>query len=150
MSLVLLNTVQSQVLSQLCTAEATRSRQQAQDFAQRGCDRVHKLGCDCRLGQPFSGPQELHQLFSKYDTNFSGQLEFNEFLVLFKERLQDLQKTLQFISLKPAKSKATESAVINVSAAVIVQLDFRFLSQLVAISSCQGHHCIGPWLQFLI
>lgn len=68
-----------------------------------------------KLGQPFSGPQELHQLFSKYDTNFSGQLEFNEFLVLFKERLQDLQKTLQFISLKPVKSKATESAVINVT-----------------------------------
>ena len=108
------------------------------------------MTCGCRLGQPFSGPQELHQLFSKYDTNFSGQLEFNEFLVLFKERLQDLQKTLQFISLKPAKSKATESTVINVSAAVLVQLYFEFFSQLATISFCQGWHCIWAWLHCLI
>lgn len=67
-----------------------------------------------RIGQPFSGPQELHQLFSKYDTNHSGQLEFNEFLELFKDRLQDLQKVLQFISLKPAKSDSSEASVLEV------------------------------------
>lgn len=67
-----------------------------------------------RIGQPFSGPQELHQLFSKYDTNYSGQLEFNEFLVLFKDKLQDLQKVLEFISMKPAKSKSTEASVLEV------------------------------------
>ena len=68
----------------------------------------------CRIGQPFSGPQELHKLFSQYDTNNSGQLEFNEFLVLFKDRLQDLQKTLRFIRMKPAKSQVTEPSVIQV------------------------------------
>ena len=68
----------------------------------------------CRIGQPFSGPQELHQLFSKYDTNNSGQLEFNEFLVLFKDRLTDVQKTLQYISLKPAKCKTSEPTVLEV------------------------------------
>ena len=68
----------------------------------------------CRIGQPFSGPQELHQLFSKYDTNHSGQLEFNEFLELFKDKLQDVHKVLEFISMKPAKSKSTEASVLEV------------------------------------
>lgn len=68
-----------------------------------------------KIGQPFSGPQELHQLFSKYDTNHSGQLEFNEFLELFKDRLQDLQKVLQFISLKPGKSQSTEASVLEIT-----------------------------------
>ena len=67
----------------------------------------------CRIGQPFSGTQELHKLFSQYDTNQSGQLEFNEFLVLFKDRLQDLQKTLRFIRMKPAKSQSIEPSVIQ-------------------------------------
>lgn len=67
----------------------------------------------CRVGQPFSGTQELHKLFSQYDTNQSGQLEFNEFLVLFKDRLQDLQKTLRFIRMKPAKSQSIEPSVIQ-------------------------------------
>lgn len=57
-------------------------------------------------------------MFSKYDADHSGQIEFNEFLVLFKERLQDLQKTLRFISLKPAKSQATEPSVIQASVSV--------------------------------
>lgn len=53
-------------------------------------------------------------MFSRYDTNNSGQLEFNEFLVLFKDRLTDVQKTLQYISLKPAKSSTTEATVLQV------------------------------------
>ena len=67
-----------------------------------------------RIGQPFAGPQELYKLFSQYDTNHSGQLEVNEFLVLFKDRLQDLKKTLNYISMKPAKSKASAPSVIQV------------------------------------
>lgn len=67
----------------------------------------------CRIGQPLAGPQELHEVFSKYDTNHSGQIEFNEFLVLFKERLQDLQKTLRFIRMKPAKSQGNEPSVVE-------------------------------------
>lgn len=70
--------------------------------------------CLFRIGQPLSGTQELHELFSRYDTNNSGQLEFNEFLVLFKDRLTDVQKTLQYISLKPAKSSTTEATVLQV------------------------------------
>ncbi|DBA99677.1 TPA: hypothetical protein ACH3X3_012233 [Trebouxia sp. C0006] len=77
-----------------------------------------------KIGQPFSGPQELHQLFSKYDTNHSGQLEFNEFLVLFKDKLQDLQKVLEFISLKPAKSKSTEASVLERFAGVYKKVVF--------------------------
>ncbi|KAL3154100.1 hypothetical protein ABBQ32_013636 [Trebouxia sp. C0010 RCD-2024] len=72
-----------------------------------------------KIGQPLSGTQELHELFSKYDTNHSGQLEFNEFLVLFKERLTDIQKTLNYISLKPAKSKATAPSVMEVTPGVV-------------------------------
>ena len=72
------------------------------------------VACLCRIGQPLSGTQELHEVFSKYDTNHSGQLEFNEFLVLFKDRLTDVQKTLDYISLKPAKSKSTAPSVMEV------------------------------------
>ncbi len=81
----------------------------------------------CRIGQPFSGPQELHQLFSKYDTNHSGQLEFNEFLELFKDKLQDLQKVLEFISMKPAKSKSTEASVLEVYLFTIAAMHFAAL-----------------------
>ena len=77
----------------------------------------------CRAGQPFSGPQELHELFSKYDTNQSGQLEFDEFLVLLKDKLKDLQKVLQYISLKPAKSKSMAASVLEVSASIAVPFD---------------------------
>lgn len=69
---------------------------------------------DCRIGQPFAGTQELHKLFQQYDTNSSGQLEFNEFIVLFKDRLRDLKRTLANISMKPAKSKAATPSVIEV------------------------------------
>lgn len=54
-------------------------------------------------------------MFSKYDTNHSGQLEFNEFLELFKDKLKDLQKVLQFISLKPTKSRASDAPVLEVT-----------------------------------
>ena len=75
---------------------------------------VENSCCLFRIGQPLSGTQELHDLFSRYDINNSGQLEFNEFLVLFKDRLTDVQKTLEYISLKPAKSKSTEPSVLEV------------------------------------
>ena len=82
-----------------------------------------KLGCLCRIGQPFSGTQELHELFSTYDTNHSGQLEFNEFLVLFKDRLTDVQKTLQYISLKPAKSNSSEPSLLEVCSTVLIVIN---------------------------
>ena len=63
-------------------------------------------------------------MFSKYDTNHSGQLEFNEFLVLFKDKLQDLQKVLEFISLKPAKSKSTEASVLEVYLFTLAAMHF--------------------------
>ena len=77
---------------------------------------AHDLRCNvvCRIGQPFAGPQELHKLFQQYDTNSSVQLEFNEFIVLFKDRLRDLRRTLANISMKPAKSKATTPSLIEV------------------------------------
>ena len=53
-------------------------------------------------------------MFSRYDSNNSGQLEFNEFLVLFKDRLTDVQNTLKYISLKPAKSSSAEASVLEV------------------------------------
>ena len=85
-----------------------------------------------RIGQPFSGPQELHQLFSKYDANNSGQLEFNEFLVLFKDRLTDVQKTLQHISLKPAKSASIEPSLLQVLRAL----------RLTGLATIESSHCL--------
>lgn len=75
-----------------------------------------------KIGQPLAGPQELHELFSKYDTNHSGQLEFNEFLELFKDKLKDLQKVLQFISLKPTKSRASDAPVLEITSGEVMPI----------------------------
>lgn len=77
-------------------------------------------------------------MFSKYDTNHSGQLEFNEFLVLFKDKLQDLQKVLEFISMKPAKSKSTETSVLEVYLFTAAAMHFAALwDHFLAVSACQ-------------
>ena len=56
----------------------------------------------CSLGHPINS-RKLFKIMEQYDRDASGQLEFNEFLMMFRDELLDLREIMEYIQLNPAR-----------------------------------------------
>ena len=56
----------------------------------------------CSLGHPINS-RKLFKIMEQYDQDASGQLEFNEFLMMFRDELLDLREIMDYIKLHPAR-----------------------------------------------
>ncbi len=53
-------------------------------------------------------------IFQKYDRDHSGQIEFNEFLCMFRDQLLDVRKVLDYVMTRGQGLGKDDAALIEV------------------------------------
>lgn len=69
------------------------------------------------LGQPVSY-DKLVTIMQKYDVDSSGQIEFGEFMMMFRDQLLDLQAVMAFITSRPDHTSLDEGLSASASSVI--------------------------------